>query len=51
MLKRFICFIQLFVLTVGAFFAASPAPNISGSQKFEPSEKAWKWADKQLKKM
>ena len=51
MLKSFICFIQLFALTVGTLVAASPVRNIPASQKFEPSEKAWKWADKQLKKM
>ena len=51
MLKSFICFIQLFALTVGTLVAASPVRNIPASQKFEPPEKAWKWADKQLKKM
>jgi len=51
MLKSFICFIQLFALTVGTLVAASTVRNIPASQKFEPPEKAWKWADKQLKKM
>jgi len=51
MLKSFICSIQLFALTVGTLVAASPVRNIPASQKFEPPEKAWKWADKQLKKM
>ena len=51
MLKRFICFIQLFALTAGTLVAESPVHDAAVSQKFEPSEKAWKWADKELKKM
>src|SRR5215813_9256316 len=51
MLKRFICFIQLFVLTAGTLWAALPVRERSAQKKFEPSEKAWKWADKELKKM
>src|SRR5829696_4356777 len=32
-------------------FGVSPNVQDQARQKFEPSEKAWKWADKQLKKM
>jgi beta-N-acetylhexosaminidase len=47
MLKRFICTIQLFLMTVGL----AAGLGAQTPQKFEPSEKAWKWADKTLKKM
>jgi beta-N-acetylhexosaminidase len=32
-------------------FDVASKPRAQARQKFEPSEKAWKWADKQLKKM
>ncbi|MEP7076473.1 MAG: hypothetical protein ABI878_11750, partial [Acidobacteriota bacterium] len=50
MLKRFICILQLVLLSAVPLFAF-PLNRDSISPKFEPSEKALKWADKQLKKM
>jgi beta-N-acetylhexosaminidase len=49
MLKRFICIIQLFLLACG--FVVRAQPMQKAGSKFEPSKTAWKWADKELKKM
>jgi beta-glucosidase-like glycosyl hydrolase len=51
--------ISTFVIAISVFVSASPRLAVSASspapkqnsQKWRPSEKAWKWADKQLKKM
>ncbi|MEO8073493.1 MAG: glycoside hydrolase family 3 N-terminal domain-containing protein [Acidobacteriota bacterium] len=40
----------IFLLTFGSFINVLPQSNVS-TPKFRPSEKAYKWADKELKKM
>ncbi|MGI8789107.1 MAG: glycoside hydrolase family 3 protein [Pyrinomonadaceae bacterium] len=49
---KFIINISLvFLLTFASFINAVPQSTMSQPQKFRPSEKAYKWADKRLKKM
>jgi beta-N-acetylhexosaminidase len=47
---KFISLILIFAVFC-ATSAASPRLRVSASNKFEPSEKSWKFADKMLKKM
>ena len=47
---KFISLILIFAI-VCATSVASPRLRVSASNKFEPSEKSWKFADKMLKKM
>src|SRR6185369_4803603 len=44
-------FLVLLFLVTNSIFAAYPPLGDPASTQFQPSEKAWKWADKQLKKM
>ena len=51
-MKLPISLVLLFSLIANCIAFAAPVPaEVQARQKFEPSEKAWKWADKQLKKM
>ena len=49
-MKFIVNILLIFLLIFGAFSSAMPQSNIAET-KFQPSEKAYKWADKQLKKM
>ncbi len=48
---RLLSFILLVLLVSNSALAVLPVNHIPAPYKFEPSEKAWKFADKQLKKM
>ena len=50
-MKLFFTIFLLLTLTLGALPNVSPKPAPQAAEKFEPSAKAWKFADKQLKKM
>ena len=50
-MKLFFTIFLLLALTLGALPNVSPKPAPQAAEKFEPSAKAWKFADKQLKKM
>jgi len=50
-MKLFFTIFLLLTLTLGALPNVSQKPAPQAAKKFEPSAKAWKFADKQLKKM
>ena len=50
-MKVFFSFLLLLTLSLSALPNVSPKPAPQNNGKFEPSGKAWKFADKQLKKM
>lgn len=50
-MMRLLSFILLVLLVSNSALAVLPVNHIPAPYKFEPSEKAWKFADKQLKKM
>lgn len=51
MLKRLICIIQLLFLITGLTVHLPAQQQQVPAAKYEPSKNAWKWADKELKKM
>ena len=50
-MKVFLSIFLLLTLSLAALPNVPPKPALQNAQKFEPSAKAWKFADKQLKKM
>lgn len=50
-MKSLLSFLIVILLVSNTLFAASSRHRITTPQAFEPSEKAWKYADKQIKKM
>lgn len=55
MMKSLVSYLLLIAIFANFSFSASPrlggSNSIDASPRFEPSKKAWDWADKQLKKM
>ncbi len=49
-MKFLFSFFLIFLMTANSFVSAMPQ-NTSAKSALKPSEKAWKWADKKLKKM
>ncbi|HEY2865763.1 MAG TPA: glycoside hydrolase family 3 N-terminal domain-containing protein, partial [Pyrinomonadaceae bacterium] len=50
-MNRSLVAFAIFVIINSALVATPAAAQTNGSHRFQPSEKAWKWADKALKKM